>query len=39
MKADEAKTLAMINKGEGGFKDRNPYAACSELSASSAYYK
>ncbi len=31
MKADKAKTLAMINKGEGGFKDRDLYPACSGL--------
>ena len=31
MKADKAKTLTMINKGEGGFKDRDLYPACSGL--------
>jgi hypothetical protein len=31
MKIDEAKTIAMINKGEGGFKDRDLYPACSGL--------
>jgi hypothetical protein len=31
IKADKAKTLAMINKGEGGFVDRDLYAACSTL--------
>ena len=31
MKADKAKTLAMINKGEEGFKDRDLYPACSGL--------
>ena len=31
MKADKAKTLAMINEGEGGFKDRDLYPACSGL--------
>jgi single cache domain-containing protein len=28
MKADKAKTLALISKGEGGFKDRDLYAVC-----------
>ena len=28
MKADTAKTIAQINKGEGGFKDRDLYAVC-----------
>ena len=28
MKADKAKTLAMISKGEGGFRDRDLYAVC-----------
>ena len=28
MKADPAKTIALINKGEGGFKDRDIYPAC-----------
>ena len=31
IKADKAKTLTMINKGEGGFKDRDLYPACSGL--------
>ena len=31
IKADKAKTLAMINKGEGGFRDRDLYPACSGL--------
>jgi hypothetical protein len=31
IKADKAKALAMINKGEGGFKDRDLYPACSGL--------
>ena len=31
MKADKAKTIALINKGEGGFKDRDLYPACSGL--------
>jgi signal transduction histidine kinase len=31
MRADKAKTIAMINKGEGGFMDRDLYAACSGL--------
>jgi Single Cache domain 2 len=31
VKADKAKALAMINKGEGGFKDRDLYPACSGL--------
>jgi len=29
MKADKVTTLAQINKGEGGFKDRDLYAVCS----------
>jgi hypothetical protein len=29
MKADAAKTIAQINKGEGGFKDRDLYPVCS----------
>jgi len=29
IKADKAKALAMINKGEGGFRDRDLYPACS----------
>ena len=28
MKADKAKALAMFNKGEGGFKDRDLYPFC-----------
>jgi hypothetical protein len=28
MKADKAQTLAQINKGEGGFKDRDLYPYC-----------
>jgi hypothetical protein len=31
IKADKAKALAMINKGEGGFRDRDLYPACSGL--------
>lgn len=31
IKADKAKALAMINKGEAGFKDRDLYPACSGL--------
>jgi hypothetical protein len=31
IKADKAKALAMINKGEGGFIDRYLYPACSGL--------
>jgi len=31
LKVDKAKTLSMINKGEGGFKDRDLYPACSGL--------
>jgi hypothetical protein len=31
IKADKAKALAMINNGEGGFKDRDLYPACSGL--------
>jgi hypothetical protein len=31
MKVDKTKTLAMINKGEGGFRDRDLYPACSGL--------
>jgi hypothetical protein len=30
MKADAAKTIAQINKGEGGFKDRDLYPVCSQ---------
>jgi len=29
IKADPAKTIAQINKGEGGFKDRDLYPVCS----------
>ena len=32
LKADEAKTLALINKGEGGFLDRDLYPFCFDLS-------
>ena len=31
IKADKVKTLAMLNKGEGGFRDRDLYPACSGL--------
>jgi Single Cache domain 2 len=31
IKADKAKALDMITKGEGGFKDRDLYPACSGL--------
>lgn len=31
IKADKSKALDMINKGEGGFKDRDLYPACSAL--------
>jgi len=31
IKADKGKALAMINKGEGGFRDRDLYPACSGL--------
>ena len=31
IKADKAKALEMINKGEAGFKDRDLYPACSGL--------
>lgn len=31
IEADKARALAMINKGEGGFKDRDLYPACSGL--------
>jgi hypothetical protein len=31
VKADKSKALAMINKGEGGFRDRDLYPACSGL--------
>src|SRR6202171_5410682 len=32
MKADKTKTLDMINKGEGGFLDRDIYPFCFNLS-------
>ena len=32
LKADKAKTLELINKGEGGFLDRDIYPFCFELS-------
>jgi len=32
VKADKAKALDMINKGEGGFKDRDLYPFCFNLS-------
>jgi hypothetical protein len=32
LKADKAKTLDMINKGEGGFLDRDLYVFCFNLS-------
>jgi hypothetical protein len=32
LKADEAKALAMFNKGEGGFKDRDLYVFCANAS-------
>ena len=32
VKADEAMALAMINKGEGGFKDRDLYPFCVRIS-------
>jgi hypothetical protein len=28
MKADPAKTISQINKGEGGFRDRDLYPGC-----------
>jgi hypothetical protein len=31
LKADKAKTLDMINKGEGGFLDRDLYVFCAPL--------
>ena len=31
IKADKGKTLAMINKGEGGFVDRDLYPACATV--------
>ena len=32
LKADKAKTLDMINKGEGGFLDRDLYVFCANAS-------
>ena len=32
MKADKTKTLDLINKGEGGFLDRDLYPFCFDLS-------
>ena len=32
LKADKAKALAMFNKGEGGFKDRDLYVWCANVS-------
>ena len=32
VKADKAKTLDLINKGEGGFLDRDLYPFCFNLS-------
>src|SRR6266576_2439773 len=32
VKADKAKALAMFNKGEGGFKDRDLYVFCANAS-------
>jgi hypothetical protein len=32
VKEDKAKALDMFNKGEGGFKDRDLYVACSNAS-------
>jgi hypothetical protein len=32
LKADKAKTLDLINKGEGGFLDRDLYPFCSNIS-------
>src|SRR5438034_7564430 len=34
LKADKAKALAMFNKGEGGFKDRDLYVFCANASDS-----
>jgi hypothetical protein len=31
VKADEAKALAMVNKGEGGFRDRDLYVFCANV--------
>jgi hypothetical protein len=32
LKADKAKTLDLINKGEGGFLDRDLYVFCANVS-------
>jgi hypothetical protein len=32
LKDDKAKALAMFNKGEGGFKDRDLYVFCANAS-------
>src|SRR6185503_8479004 len=32
LKADKAKTIDLINKGEGGFLDRDLYPFCSNIS-------
>src|SRR5438132_12932365 len=32
VKADKAKAIAMFNKGEGGFKDRDLYPFCFNMS-------
>ena len=32
MKADKAKTIELINKGEGGFLDRDLYPFCANVS-------
>ena len=32
IKADKAKTIDLINKGEGGFVDRDLYPFCSNIS-------
>jgi hypothetical protein len=32
IKADKAKTIDLINKGEGGFLDRDLYPFCSNIS-------
>jgi hypothetical protein len=32
VKADEAKALAMFNRGEGGFRDRDLYVFCARIS-------
>lgn len=31
VKADEAKALAMVNRGEGGFRDRDLYVFCANV--------